>query len=193
MESAARTGVKTMNRNLAKLPVLRGGAGPGRIAGEATAEEAIAGSGPGISGSPSAVPMWAPDGAISPSDQEALSSPAASDDAQLVDFAEALYRSRQRRAHFFPQELLGEPGWDLLLDLFIQHSRGHLISTTSACIASGVPPTTALRWISVLEARGLVARTKAHGDHRVNNIALTGLGADMVREYLADVWHTFWQ
>ncbi|MBV1691291.1 MarR family winged helix-turn-helix transcriptional regulator [Novosphingobium sp. G106] len=164
-----------------------------RILSAGKAPDDIPGSSDGSDDAQPALPMSAPEAENSIRDQETPSNLAGSGDAHLIDFAESLYRSRQRRAHFFPQDLLGEPGWDLLLDLFIQHSRRHLISTTSACIASGVPPTTALRWISVLEARGLVTRTKADGDHRVNNIALTGLGADMVREYLADVWEAFWR
>lgn len=177
-----------MTRNFPKTAFVRGDVGADRnTIGD------IPDSGAHIDGARSAVPMSMREGENFVRDQETPSNLAELDDAHLTDFAEALYRSRQRRAHFFPQDLLGEPGWDLLLDLFIQRSRGHLISTTSACIASGVPPTTALRWISVLEARGLVTRTKADGDHRVNNIALTGLGADMVREYLVDVWEAFWR
>ena len=39
-------------------------------------------------------------------------------DQTLAKVAEALYRARRRRARHLPNELLGEPAWDILLDLF---------------------------------------------------------------------------
>jgi len=80
--------------------------------------------------------------------------------------------ARRARARFFPTELFGEPGWDLILDLFIAGEEGKAISITSACIASGVAPTTALRWIGVLEERGMIARQPDPEDGRRMYVSL---------------------
>ena len=71
-----------------------------------------------------------------------------------------IIRQRQLRARFFDGELFADPAWDILLDLTaarVEHTR---VSVTSLCIASGVPPTTALRWIGQMTAVGLLERVE---------------------------------
>ena len=76
---------------------------------------------------------------------------------QAVDrMAECVSESRRARANTLPPHLLGEPGWDMLLDLFIAERRGRASVVKSVCLASGVPYTTAWRWLRVLEREGLV-------------------------------------
>lgn len=84
----------------------------------------------------------------------------------LLAIAKAIYRGRQARASQFPGDLLGEPAWDILLDLYIEKGRGRTVSVTSACIASNVPPTTALRWLGVLEEGGWIIREEDVKDRR---------------------------
>lgn len=83
-----------------------------------------------------------------------------------IDFAEKLYNLRSARAETFGHDLFGEPAWDILLDLFIQKGRGRRVSVTSACIASNVPATTALRWISILGDHGLIEKRNDPEDKR---------------------------
>ena len=87
--------------------------------------------------------------------------------------ARNLYRERASRREVIDAGLLGEPAWDILLDLFASEMEGRAISVSSACIASGVPATTALRYLGKLESRGLAARVAAEGDRRRWNICLT--------------------
>jgi hypothetical protein len=65
----------------------------------------------------------------------------------LLRHAERMIQERENRSQHFPTMPLGEPVWDLLLDLFVSHVRCRQISITSACIATNAPPTTALRYI----------------------------------------------
>src|SRR5690606_28555572 len=58
-----------------------------------------------------------------------------------------IIRQRQLRTHFFGGDLFADPAWDILLDLTAARVERTRVSVTSLCIASGVPPTTALRWI----------------------------------------------
>lgn len=65
---------------------------------------------------------------------------------------------RQRRVTMFPANIFADPAWDILLDLFVADLAGKNISISSACLASGVPPTTALRWLKRLEEKDLIER-----------------------------------
>jgi DNA-binding MarR family transcriptional regulator len=107
-------------------------------------------------------------------------------DQTLAKVAEALYRARRRRARHLPNELLGEPAWDILLDLFVAKARGKRLRTTSVCIASGVPGSTALRWLSVLEEMNLLERKPAFDDARVKLVELSEHGYRVMRAYLIE-------
>jgi hypothetical protein len=72
--------------------------------------------------------------------------------------AREFYNARRRRHKHLPADLFGEPTWDILLDLYVAGRENRRVPTTSACIGAHVPPTTALRWLRILEARGLVER-----------------------------------
>lgn len=93
--------------------------------------------------------------------------------ANMVKMAEDELRRRKMRARFLPAELFGEGAWSVLLDLFVSEQHGRKVSTTSACIAADVPGTTALRWLDVLESKGLIKRTSAERDKRVRYVSLT--------------------
>lgn len=98
-----------------------------------------------------------------------------------------IIRQRQLRARFFDGELFADPAWDMLLDLTaarVEHTR---VSVTSLCIASGVPPTTALRWIGQLIDAGLFARVEDEADRRRAFITLTDRAADAMARYFAEL------
>jgi hypothetical protein len=84
-------------------------------------------------------------------------------------------------------DLFGEPGWDLLLDLFIAAVEGKSVPVTSACIGAAVPTTTALRWLSILESRGLVIRRADANDARRVFVELTPRAIDAMQAYFAQV------
>jgi DNA-binding MarR family transcriptional regulator len=102
----------------------------------------------------------------------------------LVALAEALAKARLSRADQLPGELFGEPAWDILLDLYVWHGRKR-VSIGSACIASNMPQTTALRWITALEAEGLVSRSADQKDGRRIFLALTDRGLSDIEAVLA--------
>lgn len=84
----------------------------------------------------------------------------------LIYIAEAMYRHRQSRRELFPNGLFGEPGWDILLDLFISSRRNRQVTVSDACLASLVPSTTALRSLAQLEQEGMVERHRDPQDGR---------------------------
>lgn len=98
-----------------------------------------------------------------------------------------ILRQRQLRARFFDGDLFADPAWDMLLDLTAARAEHNRVSVTSLCIASGVPPTTALRWISQLTEAGLFQRVEDETDRRRAFIALTDKAAESMSRYFADL------
>jgi len=98
-----------------------------------------------------------------------------------------IIRQRQLRARFFDSELFADPAWDMLLDLAAARAEHTRVSVTSLCIASGVPPTTALRWIGQMTEVGLLERVKDESDRRRVFIALTDRAADAMARYFDEV------
>lgn len=96
-------------------------------------------------------------------------------------------RQRQLRARFFQGDLFADPAWDMLLDLTAARAEHARVSVTSLCIASGVPPTTALRWIAQMTDAGLFRRVEDDTDRRRAFIALTDRAADAMARYFAEI------
>jgi DNA-binding MarR family transcriptional regulator len=107
-------------------------------------------------------------------------------DDKLATLALSLYRSRQLRQSYFDGALLGEPAWDMLLDLFVNTVRGVRVATTSLCLAAGVPQATGLRWIALLQRHALLRRYRAPDDARLKLIAMTPKGFRLMRQYLTE-------
>ena len=98
-----------------------------------------------------------------------------------------IIEQRQRRARFFDGDLFADPAWDMLLDLTAARAEHVRVSVTSLCIASGVPPTTALRWIGQMVEAGLFVRVEDESDRRRAFIALSDRAADAMARYFAAV------
>lgn len=90
----------------------------------------------------------------------------------LVEMLAGARRERSRR--FAAQaRYLTDPAWDIFVDLAAAGLSGRLVSISSACLASLVPQTTALRYVRLLEADGLVERTQDASDGRRFLLSLT--------------------
>ncbi len=97
-----------------------------------------------------------------------------------------IIRQRQARARYFDGGLFSDPAWDMLLDLTAARAEKARVSVTSLCIASGVPATTALRWIGQMTEAGLFRRIEDEADRRRAFIALTDHAAEAMARYFAD-------
>ena len=95
--------------------------------------------------------------------------------------------NRQARARFFDAELFGDPAWDMLLDLTAARGEGAEVSVTSLCIASGVPATTALRWLTQMVESGLFVRVPDPADKRRAFIALSDRSLTAMAGYFASL------
>ena len=98
-----------------------------------------------------------------------------------------MVRLRRRRDQLFAGELFADPAWDILLDLTAARAEHTRVSVTSLCIASGVPPTTALRWISQMVEAGLLVRVEDESDRRRAFIELSDKAADSMARYFHEL------
>ena len=95
------------------------------------------------------------------------------------------YKHRRLRGEFIQADLLGEPLWDMLLDLFIQNHEGRRISVTGLVAASMAPDTTGLRCVELLCKSDLAIRVKSISDKRVTYIDLTAKAKNSIIKYYA--------
>jgi DNA-binding MarR family transcriptional regulator len=98
-----------------------------------------------------------------------------------------IVRQRQLRARYFDPALFADPAWDILLDLTAARAEHARVSVSSLCIASGVPATTALRWITQMVEAGLLERQEDVTDRRRAFIALSDAAADSMARYFAEL------
>ncbi|MBA4354232.1 MAG: MarR family transcriptional regulator, partial [Novosphingobium sp.] len=125
------------------------------------------------------------DGARDPATQRLVrNSRAPLPDPRLV---RKIIRQRQLRGRLFAGDLFADPAWDMLLDLTAARAEHKRVSVTSLCIASGVPPTTALRWISQMTDIGLFCRAEDDTDRRRAFIALSDKAAETMAHFFAEV------
>ena len=119
---------------------------------------------------------------------EASAPYSAKDSPVWAEVARSSYRERRRRSEIFDdQTLFGEPAWDIMLDLFIAAKERKRLPVTSACIGAAVPVTTALRWLTVLEDKGLIVRENDAADARRVFVRLSTDGYEKMNTYFSSV------
>jgi len=106
--------------------------------------------------------------------------------AQTLAYARKKYALRRRRSVILSEvaDLFHDPAWDILLDLFIAAETNAQISVTSACIASGVPSTTALRTLATMEKRGILKGQSDRDDARRRFVSLSDTMHEKMRTLL---------
>lgn len=99
----------------------------------------------------------------------------------------AMLKLRRNRDRFFEAELFADPAWDILLELYAAKLGQQKISVGSLCVGAAVPSTTALRWISTLEGKGLIERAADPIDGRRFHVSLTDSGLNSMARYFSTV------
>jgi DNA-binding MarR family transcriptional regulator len=95
---------------------------------------------------------------------------------EITNFLTDTLRRRRLRDDYLSPEILSDPSWDMMLDLYLSERRGREVTVSSLCIASCAPFTTALRWIAKLEGKGLICRLPVPNDRRSSQMLLTDQG-----------------
>lgn len=101
--------------------------------------------------------------------------------------ADAVREQFQRalRRKLFGEHLFGEPGWDILLALFVIDSVERRLSIADLTAITLVPLTTSLRWLGYLEEQDLISRSIAPNDQRMVLIELTDKGRSAMETYFS--------
>ena len=99
----------------------------------------------------------------------------------------AAIRSRRLRARYFAGDIFAEPAWDMMLNLFHSELSQRRVAVSQLTEASGVPPTTALRWITVLVKQGMFTRRADPFDGRRFFIELAPETSQALHQYFADL------
>jgi Winged helix DNA-binding domain len=78
-------------------------------------------------------------------------------------------------------DLFSDPAWNILLDAYASSLDGSQVSVSDACIAARAPYTTGLRWLRILEQRGLIVRENDQTDKRRVYVSLTDHARERVQ------------
>ena len=105
----------------------------------------------------------------------------------LASLARSIASARRRLGNHLEASLFANPGLDIMLFLFAEGLNGATVTTNACCAAAGVPRTTALRWIKLLQDRGLVNGSDDVSDRRVTMLALSPHGRTTIRTWLDEI------
>ncbi|MEO5706422.1 MAG: hypothetical protein ABIT10_08955 [Alteraurantiacibacter sp.] len=105
----------------------------------------------------------------------------------LAAKADLISLQRQRRTDFIDGNVLSEPAWDMLLNLFMQYAGAAKMTTDSLAIAAKVSPDKACQTITALEALGYVSCSASIVNPDVTLIGLTKTGVLRMGQYLEQV------
>lgn len=101
-----------------------------------------------------------------------------------AEFAKRLHDQRRGREQFLPAELFGEPAWDILLILYWARHSQRRISVSAVCASSGVPSTTALRYVEYLLRTGQITKDRHPTDRRISWLSLSDEADCNIGQYL---------
>jgi CheY-like chemotaxis protein len=90
---------------------------------------------------------------------------------------------RKVRDRHFPTELFSDPCWEMLLDLYDAQLDESEVTVSSLGAASGVPLTTALRRMEVLQKHGFIERVVDPDDRRRTIVRLSAPGLAAVEKF----------
>lgn len=86
--------------------------------------------------------------------------------ARNFTLCSAIQQARALRGEFLPARLFGDPAWDILLDLYEAELAQFRLTISKVCVGTGLPATTTLRWLKILENEGLLQRRQDVFDGR---------------------------
>lgn len=103
---------------------------------------------------------------------------------ERLTIAQAWLRAGQIRRSALGDRFAADPAWDMVLSIYIDGALSRKASVTKALAAAAVPPTTALRWATSLEAAGWLKRVPDQRDKRRSFLGLTEFGRSQVEAAL---------
>lgn len=110
-----------------------------------------------------------------------------------VRFAQisAAKRDRAHRETYLPSELFAEPAWEILLEVYSFEILSCAVTQSEILARIGVPVTTSLRWMKMLEAKDLVARMPMSEESTEVLVTLTPAGVKAMDGYFSRLEENF--
>jgi hypothetical protein len=97
--------------------------------------------------------------------------------------AGAILKFRRIRSEILPCELFAEPGWDLLLELFVADANGHRLTARAVSERDNIPPSVLSRWLIHLTQIGFIV---GDGNGNLDDpLTLSGKALDTVESVMA--------
>ncbi len=97
--------------------------------------------------------------------------------------ADAILTFRRIRSEMMPRELFSEPGWDLLLELFVDNANGHRVTAREVSERDNIPGTVLARWLMHLTQIGFII---GDGDGNLDDqLTLSGKALDIIEAVMA--------
>lgn len=106
------------------------------------------------------------------------------EDGEMLHRIKSLQAARRFRDKLLPSCVDGDANWEILLYLVEQSLLHRVVSVTSACHATTLPSTTAMRKIDELVSSGWLQKRPDPSDRRRTLIAPTDLCRERMRAYL---------
>jgi hypothetical protein len=106
------------------------------------------------------------------------------DERRIDEIVGQLRQSSRERRRVFSNRIFASPGWDMLLDMFVAWRDDRPLSVKAACLAAGVPKSTALRYLDQLCDDGIVLKLRHKKDHRSFTVSLSATGLELILAYL---------
>jgi DNA-binding MarR family transcriptional regulator len=106
-------------------------------------------------------------------------------DGGTVEAARNALQAEQDRARLFGADMFPNPGWAILLHLFVAGAEGEEVDSGALCAAAGVPDTVALRHLAVMVAAKLVTRRPHSNNPGATYLTLTPAGETALSDYFS--------
>lgn len=104
-----------------------------------------------------------------------------------ADLIRKLIRAEHSRSRVIGGKLLGDPAWNILLDLLLASIENRRVAVSSACIVAGVATTTALRLVNRMVDDGVLIRVPDPSDGRRSFLAIEPAVESALKTYLVDL------
>jgi DNA-binding MarR family transcriptional regulator len=106
--------------------------------------------------------------------------------ATLLDAAQQELERRRRRNKVLPEEMFGEPAWEILLQLYVEQ-QGTRLNIARLTSYLNLSASTVLRWLNYLHDKQLLRREIHPNDQRSVFVELTTGAVEVIDSYFSEV------
>lgn len=102
-------------------------------------------------------------------------------------YARSIIRGRARLRRWLDADLIADPAFEILLDLYASGEEKSAVCLSGVGVRPGVPASTVLRWVELLEERGLIARSRDPDDGERFLLHLKSHTRELLSQWFAEI------